>query len=69
MSLRQNLVVKIAGGYVALSFVVMEILCRLPFTALHYHDQSSPLLTSLVTYRSGRVVPSLHTLLGRAPQG
>jgi hypothetical protein len=28
MSLKQNLAVKILAGYVALSFVVMEILCR-----------------------------------------
>lgn len=28
MSLRQNLAVKILAGYVAVSFVVMEILCR-----------------------------------------
>ena len=29
MSLRQNLAVKILAGYVAVSFVVMEILCKI----------------------------------------
>lgn len=28
MSLRQNLAVKIVAGYAAVTFVVMEILCR-----------------------------------------